>query len=207
MMKLQLALDGPLHQSMALLRKVHTYIDIVEIGTPQIFQEGIAAASAYREAFADLVLLADLKIMDAGEIEAEIAFAAGCNYVTVLGVASDATVRGAVQSARKHGGKVVADMIEVTDILQRSAELLDCGVDILCLHTAYDRQKAEKAPLAALEKVKKAYPQAKLAVAGGIGLDTIDAITALSPEIIIIGGAISTAADPLRIVREIRQRF
>ena len=206
-MRLQLALDAPLTTSLSILRKVRPYIDIAEIGTPQIFQNGIVAASNYREEFPELDLLADLKIMDAGLYEAEIGFTAGCKYVTVLGVASDDTVRGAVCAAENAGGQLVVDMIEVENLIQRSEQLLKLGVDYLCLHTAYDRQKSETAPLESLKIVKQAFPAAKLAIAGGVGLDTIDAVVAIEPEIVIIGGAITTAPDPARIAQQIRQRF
>lgn len=206
-MRLQLALDAPLTTSLSILRKVRPYIDIAEIGTPQIFQNGIVAASNYREEFPELDLLADLKIMDAGLYEAEIGFTAGCKYVTVLGVASDDTVLGAVRAAQKAGGQLVVDMIEVKNLIQRSEQLLKLGVDYLCLHTAYDRQKSEKAPLESLKMVKQAFPTAKLAIAGGVGLDTIDAVVAIEPEIVIIGGAITTAPYPSHVAQQIRQRF
>jgi len=207
MMKLQIALDTPLARSMEILQKVRPYIDIAEIGTPQIFQSGINAVVEYHTAFPDLDLLADLKIMDAGQYEAEIGFNAGCKYVTVLGVASDDTIRGAVKAAKNAAGEIVVDMIEVKDLLQRSEQLLKLGVDYLCLHTAFDRQKNEKAPLAALLKVKTAFPQAKLAIAGGVGLDTIDQIAEIGPDIIIVGGAITTAQNPAMIAKQLRERF
>ena len=105
-MKLLVALDAPQNTSLEILQKVRPFIDIAEIGTPQIFQSGIHAVAKYRTAFPDLDLLADLKIMDAGLYEAEIGFNAGCKYVTVLGVASDDTIRGTVQAAKLADGKL-----------------------------------------------------------------------------------------------------
>jgi len=127
--------------------------------------------------------------------------------VTVLGVASDDTIRGVVQAARHAGGQTIVDMIEVKDLLQRSAQLLALGVDFLCLHTAYDKQKTEKAPLNSLKLVKNTFPQAKLAVAGGIGLDTIDELAEIGPDIVIVGGALTTAQDPAIIAKQLRERF
>lgn len=206
-MQLQVALDTPLEISLNILKKIRPFVDIAEIGTPQILQEGIVAAMHYKAAFPDLDLLADLKIMDAGLYEAEIGFKAACKYVTVLGVASDDTIRGVVQAARHAGGQTIVDMIEVKDLLQRSAQLLALGVDFLCLHTAYDKQKTEKAPLNSLKLVKNTFPQAKLAVAGGIGLDTIDELAEIGPDIVIVGGALTTAQDPAIIAKQLRERF
>lgn len=206
-MKILVALDAPLKTSLEILQKVRPFIDIAEIGTPQIFQSGIHAVTKYRTAFPDLDLLADLKIMDAGLYEAEIGFTAGCKYVTVLGVASDDTIRGTVQAAKLADGKIIVDMIEVKDLLQRSEQLLNLGIDYLCLHTAFDRQKNEKAPLSALKRVKNAFPQAKLAIAGGVGLDTIDEVAKIGPDIVIVGGAITTAKNPADIARRLRERL
>ncbi len=206
-MKLQVALDAPLKPSLEILQRVRPFIDIAEIGTPQIFQSGIHAMAEYRTAFPDIDLLADLKIMDAGQYEAEIGFNAGCRYVTVLGVASNDTILGAVRAAKSSGGEIVVDMIEVKDLIERSEQLLNLGVDYLCLHTAFDRQKNEKAPLSALKRVKDAFPQAKLAIAGGVGLDTIDEVAKIGPDIVIVGGAITTAQDPADVARRLRERL
>jgi 3-hexulose-6-phosphate synthase len=102
-MKLQVALDGGLEDSLAVLRAVYDYIDIAEIGTPLIFREGLHVARVFRQEFPALTILADLKIMDAGKHEAALAFEAGCDFVTVLGVTQDKTVRGALKAAAGFG--------------------------------------------------------------------------------------------------------
>src|SRR5690554_5121426 len=105
--KLQLALDGTLDAARAVLEAAHSYVDVIEIGTPLIFREGVAAVRWARAAYPGKAILADLKIMDAGEAEAAIAFEAGAGVVTVLGAAADATVCGAVRAARQHGGQIM----------------------------------------------------------------------------------------------------
>jgi len=206
-LKLQVALDGDWAHSLDVLRAVRPYIDIAEIGTPLVFREGMAAARRLREAFPDLTLLADLKIMDAGQHEAEIAFDAGCDLVTVLGLAADPTVRGAVSAARRAGGQVVADLIQVPDLLDRAARLLDLGCDVLCVHTAYDLQAPGVSPLADLERLRAAFPVAALAVAGGIRAETIHPVRGAAPHIVIVGGAIVTAPDPAAAAAVIRARM
>jgi len=81
-LKLQVALDGDLESSLSILRVIRPYIDIAEIGTPLIFREGLRAIHVLHKAFPDLSVLADLKIMDAGEHEATLAFEAGCDLVS-----------------------------------------------------------------------------------------------------------------------------
>jgi len=206
-MKLQLALDGNLQDSLTILEAVSNLIDIAEIGTPLIFREGMNAARILRQKFPALTLLADLKIMDAGEEEASIAFEAGSDLVTVMGVTQDSTVRGAVAAAHHFGKEIAADLMQVNDPVRRGQELLHLGCDYLCVHTAYDLQKTGQSPLATLKSLRRELGQARLAVAGGINLSTIDAIVALQPDILIIGGAITRASNPLEVVLALRERM
>ena len=74
-LRLQVALDGDLEGSRSILQKIRPYIDIAEVGTPLIFREGLRAIHVLHEAFPDLSVLADLKIVDAGKHEATLAFA------------------------------------------------------------------------------------------------------------------------------------
>jgi 3-hexulose-6-phosphate synthase len=206
-MKLQLALDAPLQSSLTTLGAVRRYIDIAEIGTPLLYREGIGAARLLRQAFADLPLLADLKIIDAGEAEAEIAFQAGCEYITVLGSASRQTILGALRAARAYGGTVMMDMIQVPNPLPRAMELIEMGCRLLCVHTPHDRLESGEAPLQDLRRLRRALPEAPLAVAGGINLDTLPTILGLEPAIVVVGSAITAASDPEAAAKAIRAKM
>ena len=84
-MKLQLALDDiTLEDAIALVHRVHDYVDIIEIGTPFVIAYGMEAVRVMKKEFPEKELLADLKIMDAGDYEAEEALQAGADYVTVV---------------------------------------------------------------------------------------------------------------------------
>lgn len=120
-MKLQVAMDvATLDEALVLSRQVAEYVDIIELGTPLIKHEGVAAISALKSAYPDKIIFADMKTADAGELEADIAFNAGADLVTVMGAADDDTIKGAVASARNHGKGVVADMITVQDRVTRA---------------------------------------------------------------------------------------
>ncbi|BBH23477.1 hypothetical protein Back11_48220 [Paenibacillus baekrokdamisoli] len=91
-MKLQLALDlVNTEEAKQLVKEVESYIDIVEIGTPVVINEGLRAVTAIKEAFPHLQVLADLKVMDAAGYEVMKASEAGADIVTILGVAEDMT--------------------------------------------------------------------------------------------------------------------
>lgn len=204
--QLQLALDGTLEQAVALLGLVAPLVDIVELGTPLLYREGIRAAAHIHRLYPQVTLLADMKIMDAGEEEASIAFEGGCQYVTVLGVTQDKTIQGVVAAAKRHDAQVMVDMMQVTDVVERGRHLLALGCDYLCVHTAFDQQQVET-PLATLKRLRKGLPDASLAVAGGVGLPTIDSILTLNPAIVVVGGAITRAADPAVVTKRLRERL
>ena len=207
MAKLQLALDGDLASALDMLSAVHPYIDIVEIGTPLVFREGMGALRRIRKAHPKLTLVADLKIMDAGQAEADIAFSAGADIVTVMAVAADATIAGALLSARVHGKQVMVDMMQVADTRARAFELLSLGCDLLCLHTAHDQQAAFGSPFAQLAALRGALPSTGLAIAGGVKLPDLAHILPLVPQVIIVGSAITSAADPRASAMRFHERI
>lgn len=195
-MKLQLSLDIiDIADAKALLKEVINAIDIIEVGTPFIIKEGLRAVEELRKEYPNLLLLADLKIMDAGEYEAKMAFDAGADIITVLGVADDATIKGAVHAAKGCNKFVMVDMIGVKDIEQRAKEIDLMEVDYICVHTAFDVQSQGRNPLSELQIINKVIKCAKIAVAGGIKLNTLEAIVNEKPEIVVVGGGITGQKD------------
>jgi 3-hexulose-6-phosphate synthase len=98
---------------------VGPYVDVIELGTPLIKQEGLSVVRYVKAAYPKKLVFADLKTMDTGELEADLAFDAGADIMTVLGSAGGSTIVGAVKSGKKHNKSVVADMIGVKDRLSR----------------------------------------------------------------------------------------
>jgi len=205
--ELQIALDGELSAALDVLAQVHPFVDIVEIGTPLVFREGMRAVRELRAAYPQLTLVADLKIMDAGEAEADIAFRAGADCATVMALASDATISGALASARAHGKRIMIDMMQVAGPLLRARQLLGLGCDLLCLHTAHDLQSSQESPYAQLAQLRAALPAAQLAIAGGVKLDTLEQILPLQPQVIIVGSGITAGPDPGATARRFHERI
>jgi len=194
---LQLALDF-INSTAAveLLARVSPAVDIVEAGTPLIKREGIGVLALLRHAAPDKLFVADLKTMDAGAYEAELAFDAGADITTVLGCAGDATVHAVVAVAMDRGRQVVADLIGVPDKRTRARELARIGVHYIGVHTGTDEQAggADPLPNLALVQAEVATP---LVVAGGISLENVGAILALGPAIVVVGSHITRATDPV----------
>ena len=207
-MKLQLALDVfPLKKALALAEQVRSYVDIIEIGTPFLLESGMEAVRQFRAQFPEKIILADTKIMDAGELESAAAFEAGASYVTVLAVTDLATVEACVQTANRYGGAVAADMICVENIPERVAQLEALGIHGIAVHTGVDQQRQGRTPLDDLRCVKASSQRAEIFVAGGITLDTLREYTALEPDVLIVGGGIANASDPAEQAKRIAERM
>lgn len=195
-MKLQLALDlVNIAQALELIKEVEGHIDIVEIGTPVINKEGLKAVEAVKAAFPNLEVLADVKIMDAAGYEVSNAAAAGADIVTILAQAEDSSIKGAVEAAKKLGKKILVDMIAVKDIKTRAAELDKLGVDYICVHTGYDLQAEGKDSFEDLRTIKNVVKNAKTAIAGGIKFETLPEVIKAQPDLIIVGGGITSKED------------
>lgn len=192
---LQLAIDClTTGEAVAILEQVYPCFDIAEVGTPLLIEEGLSALEALKSCCSDRRYLADTKIMDAGRIEASSAFGRGADLATVLAVADDLTIRQALDAANEQQGQIMVDLINAADPVERARQLEQMGVEILCAHTAYDRQATGVDPLADLERIRSAV-SCQLAVAGGLGLDTVGMALDRGADIVVVGGAILNQPD------------
>ena len=194
-MKLQVAMDVlTTDDALALAGKVAEHVDIIELGTPLIKAAGLSAVTAVKAAHPDKIVFADLKTMDAGELEADIAFSAGADLVTVLGVAGDSTIVGAVKAATKHGKGVVVDLIGVADKSARAKEVIALGATFVEMHAGLDEQAEDGFTFATLLRDGESSGVA-FSVAGGVSVATIADVQKSGAEVAVAGGAIYGAPD------------
>ncbi|GIN72953.1 3-hexulose-6-phosphate synthase [Bacillus sp. J14TS2] len=195
-MKLQLALDlVDIPGAIEVVKEVEEHVDVVEIGTPVVINEGLKAVKEVKAAFPNLTVLADLKIMDAAGYEVSQASAAGADIITILGAAEDESIKGAVEEAKKQGKQILVDMIAVKDIATRAKELDELGADYICVHTGYDLQAVGKNSFEDLQTIKSVVKNAKTAIAGGIKLETLPEVIKQQPDLVIVGGGITSKED------------
>ncbi|MBY0155657.1 3-hexulose-6-phosphate synthase [Cytobacillus oceanisediminis] len=205
-MKLQLALDlVDIPGAIELVKEVEEHIDVVEIGTPVVINEGLKAVKEIKAAFPNLTVLADLKIMDAAGYEVSQASAAGADIITILGAAEDESIKGAVEEAKKQGKQILADMIAVKDIAARAKELDELGVDYICVHTGYDLQAVGKNSFEDLSTIKSVVKNAQTAIAGGIKLETLPEVIKQHPDLVIVGGGITNGEDKKATAHEMQK--
>lgn len=178
--------------------------DWLEAGTPLIKSEGLESVRQLRQRFPHHKIVADMKIMDTGRIEAESAFKAGANVVCVLGAADDATIRECAEAAVNYGGEVMVDMIGRVSPLKRAREVQKLGVNYLGTHTSIDEQMRGGDPFEVLRHLSRSV-DLPLAVAGGINSETAAKALEAGASIIMVGGAIIKAKDPEEATRVIKE--
>jgi len=203
---LQVALDFE-NLSRALLaarEAVEGGADWVEAGTPLIKSEGLDAVRALKKEFPDHRIVADMKIMDTGAFEVEIAAKAGADLVTVLGTADDDTIADAVRGGHLYGAEVIVDLLNVPDPVARSRQVAALGVGAVCWHVGIDMQMAGKTPFDELARLAEGAP-VPVAVAGGLTSETVATALNAGARILVVGGAITKSADIRGATRRIRE--
>jgi 3-hexulose-6-phosphate synthase len=203
-MKLQIAMDVlTVEDALELAAKVAGHVDIIELGTPLIKAAGLSAVTAIKEAHPDKIVFADMKTMDAGELEADIAFKAGADLVSVLGSADDSTIAGAVKAAQAHSKGIVVDLIGVADKVSRAKEARAMGAEFIEFHAGLDEQAQPGYDLIGLLTAGE-EARVPFSVAGGVNLATINAVQRAGADVAVVGGGIYSAADPALAAKELR---
>ncbi len=179
-------------------------VDWIEIGTPLVKSEGLSIIRTLKKKFPDHTFLADMKTMDAGALEVEIAAKAGADIVIILGVADDSTIREAVEAGKRYGAKIMVDLINSDDMITRSVELEKLGADYICVHVGIDQQMRGMDPLDVLKKVVEVV-HLPVAVAGGINSETAAKCVTSGASIVIVGGAITKAENAEESTRTIKK--
>lgn len=203
-MQLQFAMDTlTTEAALELAAAAAPHVDVLELGTPLIKSAGLSAVTAIKEAHPDKIVFADLKTMDAGELEADIAFSAGADLVTVLGVAGDSTIVGAVKAAKKHGKGIVVDLIGVSDKAARAREVVALGAEFVEVHAGLDEQAEEGFTFGALLDAGK-DSGVPFSIAGGVNASSVASVQEAGARIAVAGSAIYSASDVGAAAAEIR---
>ncbi len=203
MKKLQIALDlFDTQAALDMLEQVGEYADIIELGTPLMVAEGRRVVSAVKQRYPDKIVFADIKVMDGGAIIPEVVFREGADMASVLAVADDATIKGAIACARKYNAKILVDMCSVPDIAARAKQVDAFGPDFICVHVGTDIQASGLSPVS--EVAKLAGVSCEKAGAGGIKMETFEAACQSPLDVIIVGGGMIAQPNPRGIAKAMR---
>jgi 3-hexulose-6-phosphate synthase/6-phospho-3-hexuloisomerase len=191
---------------------VRAGVDWLEAGTPLILAEGLHAVRALHQRFPAHPVVADLKTMDAGYLEAEMMFRAGASFVVVMAVAHERTVREAVRAGRERGGRVMADLMLHSDKPGMARRLEQWGVDVVIVHTGYDERHHDprRSPLEDLAAVRAAV-RLPLQAVGGLSIEEAARMPGLGAPLVVVGAPLAVAdrefrpgADPEGLFRVLR---
>jgi 3-hexulose-6-phosphate synthase len=204
-MKLQIALDCNLKKALKICDEIKEFIDIIEIGTPLLKEEGLKSLKKFKKF--RKILMADLKTMDVGFLEAELAFKYGADIISVCGAADKITIKEAVRAGKKFRKKVLVDLIGIKNPESRLKEISEIPFDYIGVHTGIDSQKKGENPLKNLRKISRIKKKKGIGVAGGINLENIKKIVRENPEIIIVGSAITQSKKPKKDAKLIKEEI
>jgi 3-hexulose-6-phosphate synthase/6-phospho-3-hexuloisomerase len=173
---------------------VRAGVDWLEAGTPLILGEGLHAVKALHQRYPDKPIVADLKTMDAGHLEAEMMAKAGASFVVVMGVAHPATIKAAVRCKRDYPVKIMGDIMAAPDKVACAKMMEDLGVDYIIAHTGYDERHEVigASPMDYLRDVVQAVTIPVQAV-GGLSVEQAVQMPSMGAPLVVIGAPLVIA--------------
>jgi 3-hexulose-6-phosphate synthase len=179
-------------------------VDWLEAGTPLIIAEGMHGVRALRERFPDTPIVADLKTMDGGYLEAEMMAKAGATHVVVMARAHEETIRCVVKAGKDFGVEVMGDNMVCEDMVAGARWLEDLGCDYVIHHIGYDERRGIAArgnrmpsPLDQLRAVVEAVSIPVQAV-GGLTLEQAVRTPEYGAPLVVLGAPLTIDADAFK---------
>jgi 3-hexulose-6-phosphate synthase len=172
---------------------VRSGVDWLEAGTPLIVSEGMNSIRALRSEFPEVPIVADLKAMDGGRLEAQMTAKAGATHVVVMERAHPETIKAMVQAAKDLGLKVMGDNLAAEDKIAAAKRLEDLGCDYVIHHIGYDERRGLAAtgkpypsPLYQLQEIVAAVKVPVQAV-GGLSVEQAIRTPELGARLVVLG--------------------
>ena len=179
-------------------------VDWLEAGTPLIIAEGMHGVRALRREFPETPIVADLKTMDGGWLEAELMAKAGATHVVVMERAHEETIKVVVQAGKDLGIKVMGDNLGAPDMVAAAKRLEDLGCDYVIHHIGFDERRGIAArgermpsPLDQLRDVVAAVSVPVQAV-GGLTLEQAIATPEYGAPLVVLGAPLAIDADAFK---------
>ena len=179
-------------------------VDWLEAGTPLILAEGLHGVKKLRENFPGVPIVADLKTMDGGYLEAEMMAKAGATHVVVMARAHEETIKVVVAAGRDFGVKVMGDNLGCPDMVAGAKRLEDLGCDYVIHHIGYDERRGIAAqgfsmpsPLDQLREVVASVNVPVQAV-GGLSLEQAIRCPEYGAPLVVLGAPLTIDADSFK---------
>jgi 3-hexulose-6-phosphate synthase/6-phospho-3-hexuloisomerase len=179
-------------------------VDWLEAGTPLIIAEGMNGVRALREQFPGTPIVADLKTMDGGYLEAEMMAKAGATHVVVMARAHAETIRCVVKAGRDFGIEVMGDNMACDDMVAAARDLEELGCHYVIHHIGYDERRGIAArgqrmpsPLDKLREVVAAVSVPVQAV-GGLSLEQAIRTPEYGAPLVVLGAPLTIDAEAFK---------
>ncbi len=182
-------------------------VDWLEAGTPLILAEGLRAVQALRVEFPNHPIVADLKTMDGGYLEAEMMAKAGATHVVVMARAHEETIKAVVKCGRDLGIQVMGDNLACEDKAAASKWMEGLGVDYIVHHTGFDERNGIAAaggprlsPLDDIDAVVRAVSIPVQAV-GGLKIEEAIEMPKRGAPLVVIGAPLAIDAYSFNVAK------
>jgi len=202
---LQISLDNP---DLEKAKKVIAELPgsdriIIEVGTPLIKRYGTKVINDLREVGRGMFFVADLKTLDVGKVEVDLAYDETADAVVAAGLAPPETLDAFIHEAKRLAVYGVVDMMNVEDPLKKLKSLKEFP-EIVILHRGIDQETGRQHGLEIIPEIRQTFKDKKflIAVAGGIVPETAKEALQKGADIIIVGRYITQSKDIERAVRD-----
>jgi len=177
---------------------------ILELGTPLIKRYGTKVISELREIARDVFFIADLKTLDVGKVEADLAYEETADAVVAAGLAPVETLNAFIHEAKRLGIYAAVDMLNLQDPVKKLRTLKEFP-DIVVLHRGIDQETGRTLGLELIQELRQTFKDKRflIAVAGGIVPETAKEALEKGADILIVGRYVTQSKDVERAVREL----
>lgn len=179
-------------------------VDWLEAGTPLLLAEGLHGVKKLHESFPGIPIVADLKTMDGGYLEAEMMAKAGATHVVVMSRAHKETIKCVVKAGKDFGVKVMGDNLASEDMVEAAKRLEELGCDYVIHHIGYDERRGIAArglrmpsPLDQLKEVVHAVTVPVQAV-GGLSLEQAIQCPSYGAPLVVLGAPLTIDSDSFK---------
>ncbi len=179
-------------------------VDWLEAGTPLILAEGLHGVRALRDRFPDIPIVADLKTMDGGYLEAEMMAGAGATHVVVMAQAHEETIKCVVKAGKDCGVEVMGDNLAYKTMVDGARRLEDLGCDYIVHHIGYDERRGiaargERMP-SPLDELRAVVDAVKIPVqaVGGLSIDQAIRCPEYGAPLVVLGAPLTIDADAFK---------
>ncbi len=201
---LQVAMDTKdLDSALKVTRLVYDVVDIIEVGTILCLAEGLGAVKTIKTLYPDNLVLADVRIAEAGALIAKMVFDAGANWISVLSSAALPTIETVAKEAFSKGGDVQIELQEGWT-KEKANQCKALGITQVIFHKSRDAEKLNPGwDPELLDVIRSMSDQGfKVSVTGNLNPDDLSVFKGIPVYSFVAGRAIRAASDPRAAAEE-----